>query len=244
MLVIPSVDIKDGRCVKLVRGKPGSGRMISEDPLKVAKGWEEEGAEILHLIDLDAAISGDEKNRGIVRRILAEVRIPVEIGGGVRTVETASALIEAGAEWVILGTAAIENPHLVSQVARVIEPSQLIIAIDSEDARVLTRGWTQRTQLSTGEALEYFRDLGVAAFLYTDVRVEGTLHGIDREGIERLIRSTKRPIIYSGGIASLQEIRTLAQIGLKGAVVGRALYDGNFTLREAMNVARTATGNC
>ncbi len=243
MLVIPSVDIKDGRCVKLVRGRPGSGRVISDDPLEVAKSWEKEGAEILHLIDLDATISGDARNRGVVKRILREARIPVEVGGGVRTVEVASALIEAGAEWVIMGTAAIENPDLVSEVVKVIEPSRLIIAIDSEDARVLTRGWTQRTQLSTMGATAYFQNLKVAAFLYTDVRVEGTLQGIDRGGIEMLIRSTEKPVIYSGGITTLQEIRTLAQLGLKGAVVGRALYDGYFTLREAMDVVRTTEGS-
>jgi len=244
VIVIPSVDIKDGRCVKLIRGKPGSGRVISDDPLEVAKSWEEEGAEILHLIDLDAAISGDERNREIIKHILAEMKIPVEVGGGIRTVEKALALLEAGAEWVIMGTAAVENPTLVSEVAEVINASHLILAIDSEGARVLTRGWTQRTQLSTEEAVKWFRDLKLAAFLYTDVKVEGTLRGIDDEGIRRLIAATETPIIYSGGITSLQDVRTLAQLGLRGAVVGRALYDGHFTLREAIDVVQAAACSC
>ncbi|MEM3737687.1 MAG: 1-(5-phosphoribosyl)-5-[(5-phosphoribosylamino)methylideneamino]imidazole-4-carboxamide isomerase [Candidatus Bathyarchaeia archaeon] len=242
MLVIPSVDIKDGRCVKLIKGKPGSGRVISQDPIEVAKRWEEEGAELLHLIDLDAAITGSKGNRKIVENILREVKVPVEVGGGVRTVETASSLIKAGAEWVIMGTAAVENPDIAAETARVIGPSRLIIAIDSEEAGVLVRGWTQQTYLSTLRALEYFQDLKVAAFLYTDVKVEGTLSGVDLKSVERLASYTDRPIIYSGGITSLREVGALAKLGLKGAVIGRALYDGYFTLKEAMDVAKSTSG--
>jgi len=240
MDIIPSVDIRDGRCVKLVQGKPGTGLNVSSDPLEVAVKWQEQGAKRLHIIDLDAAIAGSQQNRRIVQRILGVLKIPAEVGGGVRSKEYADFLLKAGARWVILGTAAVERPRFVAELTENILPDRLIVAIDSKQGSVLTDGWTKDTGQPTQTLLNKFENIGVGGFLYTDVEVEGTLRGVQVRDIKRLVQATRIPIIYAGGISSIQDLLRLTETGIKGAVIGMALYKGKFTLQEAMEVVGIA----
>ncbi|MFQ5998369.1 MAG: 1-(5-phosphoribosyl)-5-[(5-phosphoribosylamino)methylideneamino]imidazole-4-carboxamide isomerase [Candidatus Bathyarchaeia archaeon] len=240
MLIIPSVDISEGKCVKLVQGKLGSGRQISSDPIDVARMWERSGAKTLHVIDLDAAIHGDKENRGVIARLLKQVHIPVQVGGGIRTGEQSSFYVNEGARWIIVGTAAIENPEFMSTAVSAVGSSRIIVAIDSRKGIVVTRGWTSESQTLTLGALSYFALLDPAAVLYTDVEVEGTLVGLNIDHVQSLASSSSVPLIYSGGISSLDEIRALSKTEVKAVVIGRALYDGRFTLAEAQEAAGDA----
>ena len=233
MLVIPSVHIKDGKCVKLIQGKPGSGAVISNDPVQIAKRWEKEGAKILHVIDLDGALTGNRKNKSIVAQILAEVNIPIQVGGGIRNIDEALETLDTGAQWVIIGTTAIENPNFLIELFKLVDQSQIIIALDSREGKVLKNGWTRQTEESPAELAERYQRFQMAAYLYTEVEAEGRVQGVNIQAVKSLVSSTKIPIIYSGGVSSLQDLKDLTQAGSYGAVIGSALYKGKFTLKEA-----------
>lgn len=231
----------DGKCVKLIQGKPGSGVKISNNPVAVAKFWENNGAKILHVIDLDAAIYGPEKsNRDIIREILRNVKIPVQVGGGVRSIMDVTLLLGAGARWVILGTAAIENLSFVREVISMVDSKRIIIALDAKEGYVVKEGWKTKVKVSPYQLAKMFEPLDVAAYLFTDVDVEGTMKGVEIGNVKRLVELTKIPIIYAGGISSLQDIVKLLRVGVAGVVVGRALYEGVFSLKEAMELVRNA----
>ncbi len=241
MLVIPSVDIKDGKCVKLIQGKPGSGAVISSDPVSIAKRWEKEGAKILHVIDLDGSFTGKRKNWPIVAELLKEINIPVQVGGGIRNIDEALKTLAAGAQWVIIGTTAIENPNFMQSLVKCVDPSQLIIALDSRKGKVLKHGWTEKSGISPIELAKEYQRFQTAAYLYTKVEAEGKVQGINIKEVKNLISSTKIPIIYSGGISSLQDLKELMQAGAYGAVIGSALYKGIFSLKEAKSTVEKKT---
>jgi len=230
----------NGKCVKLVQGKPETGIEVSNDPVKVAEVWEREGAEVLHVVDLDAAIFGIKRNRKIVEEILGKVKIPVEVGGGIRSLEDVISLIRAGAQWVILGTMVLERPETVHELLKNVKPSQLIIAFDFRKNMVLTRGWTVETSHSIIELIEFFEPMNVAAFLLTDVEVEGTLQGVKLQNLFKLTKATRIPIIYAGGVSSVEEILELFRLGVKGVVLGRALYEQRLKLRETVEYVKNA----
>lgn len=232
MYIIPSVDIKDGRCVKLVEGRAGSG-MVLGDPLSIAKFWEREGAEVLHVIDLDGAIEGFRKNREIIARIIEEVDIPVEVGGGLRSIEEVIEILEIGASWAIVGTKVLEDSSFLPNLLERVDSSRIIVAIDSRRGRVVKKGWLEETCENPVELARRLEGLDVAAFLYTEVGAEGRELGVNIEAIEALTSSLKVPILYAGGISSLKDLIALAKLGVRGAIVGSALYKGRFTLREA-----------
>ncbi|MFH1328129.1 MAG: HisA/HisF-related TIM barrel protein, partial [Candidatus Bathyarchaeota archaeon] len=173
--------------------------------------------------------------------IVRQMNIPVEVGGGIRTPKDATFFIEAGANWVIVGTSIIEKPVFLNEIMKKVDPKQIIIAIDSRNNRILTRGWIQKTEQSPKIALKMFQDCNIAAFLYTDVAVEGMMQGINLSNVTKLIDATEIPIIYAGGISSLSDVKSLAKIGAKGAVIGRAFYDASFTLREAEEAMKNAS---
>jgi phosphoribosylformimino-5-aminoimidazole carboxamide ribotide isomerase len=238
LYIIPSVDILNGKCVKLIQGKPGTGLEVSPDPVQVAKMWEEKGAEILHVVDLDAAIFGSKRSRKIVKEILRKISIPVEVGGGIRNIEEAVSLVKEGASWIILGTKAVEKPEFVGEVIEKVGSNHVIVALDSRKKLVLKKGWKDETQVSPFEFAKFFEPYNLASILFTDVEVEGTLTGINFENIVKLVNSTRIPITYSGGVSSIQDVLKLLNVNLRGVVVGRALYDGYFTLEEAMEVVK------
>lgn len=240
MYIIPSVDIKDGKCVKLVQGKIGSGRIISDDPVSVAIGWKKEGAKLLHVVDLDGAFTGERKNWVVITQILNEIGLPVEVGGGIRSFDDVLQTLNAGARWVIIGTIAVEQPAFLSELFSYVDPSQVILAIDTKGGKVVSRGWTVEGSESPTKLVEKYQKVSPSAFLYTNVEVEGKQAGIDLQTVKKLVSLTKVPIIYSGGISDLQDLVNLAQAGVAGAIVGSAFYAGKFSLKEAELVVEKA----
>jgi len=246
MIVIPSVDIKDGRCVKLIQGKPGTGLDVSSDPIAVAKHWQSEGAEMLHVVDLDGAISGSRRNRGLIQSLVAAVAIPVQVGGGIRTVEDAISLLRSaanpsGASRIIIGTALSRDPMFIRELAnRGVDLDRVFISLDAREKVVLKEGWTADTGWSLTEWASSLRALAIGGLVYTDVSVEGTLRGPNLKAARQLVATTGLPIIYAGGISSLDDLRQLSGVGVEGAVVGMALYQARFTLKEAQEACRRA----
>lgn len=240
MNIIPSVDIKDGKCVKLIQGKIGSGRVISDDPVSVAVEWEREGAKLLHVVDLDGAFTGERKNWTVITQIMNKVDILVEVGGGIRSLGDVLETLKAGARWAIIGTIAVEQPTLLSELFSYVNPSQVILAIDTRGGKVVSRGWTVEGSNSPTKLVEKYQKVSPSAFLYTNVEVEGKQAGIDVQTVKELVSLTKIPIIYAGGISRLQDLVSLAKAGVAGAIVGSAFYAGKFSLKEAELVVEKA----
>lgn len=238
MEIIPSVDISRGRCVKRVRGVEGTGMDLG-DPVKWALRWKNEGAARLHVVDLDGASEGRPMNTKIIREIICRTSVPVQVGGGVRSVEAAVEYVEAGAQWIILGTAVIEDPEAFEEILNNIGAERLITALDYDDhGRIVVRGWRSRTgRMLIDEAVKLDR-LGLAAFLCTYTPLEGTLSGVDSETMRRLVKLVETPVIYAGGVRSLEDLLALRDAGVHGVVVGMALYKGEISLREAINLCR------
>lgn len=238
LLIIPSVDIQDGKCVKLVQGKPGTGLKVSNDPVSVAEAWEEAGAKIIHVVDLDGALQGKPVNSRIISEIISNIKIPVEVGGGIRTIDDAKELVKLGADWIITGTAAMQNPEFIKILKKALDASKIMISVDSKEDHVVTKGWVEQSPFVLEDAFRIFNPMKIGGYLYTDITVEGTKKGINTTKVAKLVKIAKRPVTYSGGVSSLEDIRALAGCGIRGVVVGRALYDGNFTLQEAEEAVR------
>jgi len=238
--VIPSIDLKDGKSVKLVRGIPGTGIEVSDDPVELSAYWESQGAEILHLIDLDGALTNKDTNRDTIGRIIESVSIPVEVGGGIRSVDDALGILGLGARWVIIGTKAVEDRQFVAELINFISSENIIIALDTRGGRLVTHGWQKETELEITKIIQRLDRFRPAAYLSTKVDVEGMMTGIDVEEVKGIVLSTRTPIIYSGGVSSLEDIRNLKKAGVYGVVVGMALYKGVFKFREAMEVVSDA----
>jgi phosphoribosylformimino-5-aminoimidazole carboxamide ribotide isomerase len=235
LLVIPSVDILKGRCVQLVGGRPETERVYG-DPVEQAQRWIAEGASYLHVIDLDSAM-GTGDNFESVAEVLANVRVGVEVGGGVRTFERANELLGIGAERVILGTAAVKNPELVRQLVEMAGGERVMVALDSRLGRVTIEGWRAQTEKTAVQLAKEFERMGVGSLLYTGVDVEGRMRGIAVREIRELTNAVKIPVFASGGVGSLDDVRGARETGAAGLIVGMALYEREFTLREAMEVA-------
>ncbi|MEA1905040.1 MAG: 1-(5-phosphoribosyl)-5-[(5-phosphoribosylamino)methylideneamino]imidazole-4-carboxamide isomerase [Candidatus Hadarchaeota archaeon] len=235
MLVVPSVDIQGGRCVQLVGGKPETGKTYG-DPIEAAINWITQGARYLHLIDLDAAM-GKRDNLTKVAEVMANVDVGAEVGGGIRTVERASEIIGLGADRVILGTVAMKDPEVVRKLVELVGGSRIVIALDARGGKVAVEGWRTQTEKDVVEAAREFESLGVGAILFTNVDVEGRMTGVIAEPIRRLVEAVRLPIIAAGGVKSLEDVRTAKEAGAEALVVGTALYEGKFTLKEAMEVA-------
>jgi phosphoribosylformimino-5-aminoimidazole carboxamide ribotide isomerase len=231
-LVIPALDLKDGRCVQLVGGDPARRIAELEDPVGVALRWQEEGARRLHVVDLDGALEGRRRNEPIVREILEALDIPVQLGGGIRSRKDAQRFLEMGAERVILGTLAFREPSVLEALADLYGPERLIVALDSKGGEVVVKGWREGTGRKAGEALRAF-EASVGGVLFTNVDVEGRMGGIRMEPIRDLIESTDLEVYVSGGIASLEDIEEVRRLGARGVVIGSALYTGKIRFREA-----------
>jgi phosphoribosylformimino-5-aminoimidazole carboxamide ribotide isomerase len=235
MLVIPSIDIRRGRCVQLVGGKPETERVYG-DPVEQAQRWMAEGARYLHLVDLDAAMKEGE-NFEKVAEVLASAGVPVQVGGGIRTVERASEILGIGAERVIIGTAAIKDPGFVKKLVGLAGGSRVVVALDSRAGRVMVEGWKERTEKDPVELAIKFERIGAGAILFTNIDVEGTMRGISAREIQKLTAAVSIPVIVSGGIGSLDDVRLAKEAGAAALVVGMGLYEGRFSLQQAMEVA-------
>lgn len=241
MLIVPSIDIRHGRCVKLIQGKPGTGLVLSATPLEAAKAWQDEGAKRLHIVDLDGALEGTKNNRPLVEAILESLHIPVQVGGGIRSVDDVKYYLKHGASWVILGTAVFVDPSFLRKLRDEVESSRVIIALDYKDDMIVTQGWQKTTKITPLEAIRRMDSKMVYGFLVTDVDAEGMMRGVRVENIKALVNATRKPIIYAGGVSKLNDIAKLASIGVDSVVVGRALYERRFTLKQAEDTANATS---
>ncbi|WP_411964882.1 1-(5-phosphoribosyl)-5-[(5-phosphoribosylamino)methylideneamino]imidazole-4-carboxamide isomerase [Haloferax sp. YSMS24] len=231
--VVPAVDMQDGEVVQLVQGERGTEKTYG-DPVEAARRWVDAGAKTLHLVDLDGAFEGERKNAPAVDAVLDAVDVPVQLGGGIRTADGARDLLERGVDRVILGTAAVENPDIVAELAADY-PDGVMVSLDAKDGEVVVSGWTEGTGLDPAEAASRYEELGAAAILFTDVDVEGQLEGVHLETTSRVVDAVDIPVVASGGVASLDDIVALRDAGAAATVVGTALYEGRFTLEDAMD---------
>lgn len=231
--VVPAVDIQGGQVVQLVGGERHSGQEYG-DPVAAAHRWVEAGARTLHVVDLDGAFDGHRENASAIETVLSAVDIDVQVGGGVRTRTDATELFDRGVDRVILGTAAVDNPNLVPEI-NAHHPGGVMVSLDAKGGEVVVSGWTQGTGLDPADAAERYEDLGAGAILFTDVDVEGQLAGVRHERVERVVDVVDIPVVASGGVSSLDDVRLLKEAGASAVVVGTALYEGRFTLEEAMD---------
>jgi phosphoribosylformimino-5-aminoimidazole carboxamide ribotide isomerase len=238
MLIIPAVDIKNSKCVQLVQGKPGTEQVIIENPEKVAKDWEDRGAHVLHIINLDGAFGDSERNAAVIDKVLHEVSVPVQLGGGIRTIEDAAKLLNIGVERVILGTMAVENPENVSMLADDFGSERVMVALDSKDSQVVVKGWTEKTDRTAPQFGKLFEEKGAGGILFTNVDVEGLLQGFDTQPLIELLEAVEIPVVYSGGVTSIEDVAKLSRTDAAGVVIGSALYRGKMKFEDALKYQR------
>lgn len=242
MILYPAVDIKAGAAVRLVQGDMARETRYDENPENPAMRWEEEGASWLHVVDLDGAVDGEARNLPAIKRILAAVKIPVQIGGGVRTLAAAEYLLDLGAARVVMGTAALADPDLLARAAARF-PGKIALGLDARDGRVAIRGWKETRAETALEVARRFDGMGLPAIIYTDIEVDGTLRGPNLQATEALALALQTPVIASGGIGSLEDLRCVAELakaGVAGVIVGRALYTGAVGLPEGIEILAAA----
>lgn len=241
MEVIPSIDLKSGRCVRLYQGDYQQETVYSEDPISVASTWQEQGASRLHLVDLDGAVQGNPANLEIISAIVSRLTIPVQVGGGIRELATAEKLFSLGVDRVVIGTAAVENPRLVQELCQRHGVQRVVVALDARDGQIAIKGWTEETSVSVLELANDMAQLGVCRLLYTDIARDGTLTEPNFAANRNLVENTGLAVQASGGIASLDHINRLSQTGVEGVILGRALYTGDIKLAEAIATASNPT---
>ncbi|MBN9463849.1 MAG: 1-(5-phosphoribosyl)-5-[(5-phosphoribosylamino)methylideneamino]imidazole-4-carboxamide isomerase [Burkholderiales bacterium] len=237
MLLIPAIDLKDGRCVRLKQGDMNEATVFSDDPGAMARHWVEQGARRIHLVDLNGAVAGRPRNESAIRTIVDSVggNIPVQVGGGIRDLDTIERYLDHGIGYVIIGTAAVKNPGFLHDACSAF-PGQIMVGLDARDGRVATDGWSKLTGHDVLDLARKFEGYGVEAIIYTDIGRDGMLSGVNIEATVRLARALRVPVIASGGFASLEDVDKLCAIedeGVEGAILGRALYEGKLDFREA-----------
>jgi len=244
MLVIPAIDLKDGRCVRLVQGDMARETVYAEDPVAVARGFEGAGAEWIHVVDLDGAVRGLPVNAEAIAAVCRAVGARVQVGGGIRDLATLERVLAGGAGRVVLGTAALEDPELFAEACRR-HPGAILAGIDARSGRVAVAGWTKDSATEVGTLAARVRDAGASGIVFTDISRDGTGAGVNAEAVGALAAEVDLPVIASGGVASLDDIRALVALGLPnlaGVIVGRALYTGAVDLAEALRVGRGEDG--
>ena len=246
MIIYPAIDLREGRCVRLVHGDPNQETVFSDDPAEMARRWADAGATWIHVVNLDGAFKSrlgalDSPNIRALREILAAVEIGVQFGGGIRSLDDMELLLEMGVDRLVLGTSAVRRPKLVRNAIRELGADQLVVGIDARQGKVVTHGWTKKSKLSPVELGRRMHSMGVVRVLYTDVQRDGTLEGVNVESTAELARETDLEVIASGGVASIEDVRSLLSYesdGIGGAIIGRALYTGEVNLMEALQLAQ------
>lgn len=238
--IIPAVDIREGRCVRLYQGDPEKETVFSDDPAEMARRWESEGADLLHLVDLDGAFQGVPVNFDVVARAIAAVRVPVEVGGGIRDTDSAARYLDAGAARVVVGTRAYADEQWLLAMVELLG-ERLVVGIDARQGRVMAEGWTGEAGMSALNALKRLEADGVRRVIYTDVSRDGTLDGPDFKGLEDLARAAGIPVVASGGVAGERDVvrlSRLGRLGVEGAIIGMALYRGTVTMQDIIEALR------
>jgi phosphoribosylformimino-5-aminoimidazole carboxamide ribotide isomerase len=247
VLIIPAIDLKDGRCVRLQQGDMNSATVFGDDPVAMAKHWAAQGARRLHIVDLNGAVAGRPKNEKVIREMIKAVgdTLPIQLGGGIRDLDTIESYIDAGVTYVIIGTAAVKNPGFLSDASYAF-PGHIIAGLDAKDGKVAVEGWSKMTGHDVADLAKKYEEYGVEALVYTDIGRDGMMTGVNIEATFKLAQAIKIPVIASGGLNSIADVeavcKTLMPEGVIGAITGRALYEGKIDFRKAQAAADKATG--
>ena len=244
MLVIPAIDIRNGKCVRLIQGKADRETVYNDNPLETALKWEQMGAPMLHIVDLDGAFEGTPQNASLIESILFNVHVPVQVGGGIRSPASVEKYLGAGADRVVVGTLAYHNFAFVNEMADK-HPGKLVLGLDAKDGMIAVNGWVRKTKITAVELAKEYASCPVAAFVYTDVARDGMLCGPNLPAIAEFARSVDAPVIASGGVQGIQDIRDLLalnQSNVQGVIVGKALYTGDVLLSDALEAAGQHAG--
>ena len=241
MIIIPAIDLKDGHCVRLEQGRMDSATVFSKEPAKAAAQWAQKGARRLHVVDLDGAVAGKPRNEAAIKLIIAAVDsdIPVQMGGGIRDLDTIERCLDDGVSFVIIGTAAVKNPGFLHEACDAF-PGHIIVGLDAKDGKVATDGWSKLTGHDVVDLAKRFQDYGVEAVIYTDIGRDGMMTGVNIEATVRLAQALSVPVIASGGLNSLDDVRRLREVepeGITGCIAGRAIYEGKLDFAQALKVA-------
>jgi phosphoribosylformimino-5-aminoimidazole carboxamide ribotide isomerase len=241
MIVIPAIDLKEGKCVRLLQGRMEEATVYSEDPAGTASHFESLGAELIHVVDLDGAFAGAPRNLESIKKILSAVKVPIEVGGGIRNMETIDALLKLGVNRVVLGTAALEVPAFLREACKKY-PGRIVAGIDAKDGKVAVRGWRNVSDASADVLAKMLEDSGVSAIIYTDISRDGMMTGHNIEATKRLAGQVTTPIIASGGVKDISDIKALMEIetlGVEGVITGKAVYSGKLDLKEAIQMTKS-----
>jgi len=237
MIIYPAIDVKDGRCVRLVQGKFSDVTVYSDNPVEMALKWERLGAEYLHVIDLDGARTGEPCNIAVISEMAVNLGIPVQIGGGIRSIEMIEIILCKGIQRVILGTSAVKDPELVKRALKTFE-NNVIIGIDAKDGMVAIEGWAKTSEFTAVGFAKKMEDLGAKTIIYTDISRDGMLSGPNLKAMEEMAKAVNIEVIASGGVSKLEDIKNLKEIGVQGVIVGKALYTGDVDLKQALEIAK------
>jgi phosphoribosylformimino-5-aminoimidazole carboxamide ribotide isomerase len=247
VLIIPAIDLKDGRCVRLKQGDMSTATVFSDDPVAMAKHWAAQGARRLHIVDLNGAVAGRPKNEKVIREMIAAVgeQVPIQVGGGIRDLDTIESYLDAGVTYIVIGTAAVKNPGFLSDACYAF-PGHIIAGLDAKDGKVAVEGWSKLTGHDVVDLAKKYEEYGIEALVYTDIGRDGMMSGVNIDATLRLAQATKTPIIASGGLNSVEDVQAvcsrLVPEGVIGAIAGRALYEGKLELKSAQAAADKALG--
>jgi phosphoribosylformimino-5-aminoimidazole carboxamide ribotide isomerase len=247
VLIIPAIDLKDGKCVRLKQGDMSTATVFSDDPVAMAKHWAALGARRLHIVDLNGAVAGRPKNEKVIRDMIAAVgaQVPIQVGGGIRDLDTIESYLDAGVTYIVIGTAAVKNPGFLSDACYAF-PGHIIAGLDAKDGKVAVEGWSKLTGHDVVDLAKKYEEYGIEALVYTDIGRDGMMSGVNIDATLRLAQATKTPIIASGGLNSVADVQAVCQRlvpeGVIGAIAGRALYEGKLELKSAQAAADKAVG--
>lgn len=237
MIILPAIDLREGKCVRLYQGKFEASEVVGENPMEVALSFKESGAEYIHMVDLDGALNGEIKNLNIISEVVKKVQIPVELGGGIRDMKTIDMLIQSGVARVILGTAALNNPELVKEAVKKYG-EKIAVGIDAKDEKVAVNGWLNISSVDYIEFAKEMEKIGVKTIIFTDISKDGTLQGPNLEQLGKLQKNVNCNIIASGGIKNIDDLRAINEMGIYGAITGKAIYSGNIDLKKAIDACK------